>query len=174
MFKPSPDYWNPPRKDFLKLNFDGASKGNLGKVGYGSILHNNKGKMLGYGYGFLGIESNNAGEIEGLIQGLRMMLGECWLPAMVEGDLKVIIQMTKQLANRQTIDKVSLSWRLASRFETLRHLVLRNLVVSFHHVRRRANQVGDLLANVGVGKIGVKRMGRLEDFGMTQWVPKCQ
>ena len=70
LFKPSPDCWNPPPKGFLKLNFDGASKGNPGKVGYGFILRNNKGKMLGYGYGFLGIESGNAGEIEGLIQGL--------------------------------------------------------------------------------------------------------
>ena len=42
-FNPSPDCWNPPPNGFLKLNFDGASKGNPRKVGYGFILRNNRG-----------------------------------------------------------------------------------------------------------------------------------
>ena len=42
--------------------------------------------MLGYGYGFLGIESNNAVEIEGLIQGLEWVLENFHEPVIVEGD----------------------------------------------------------------------------------------
>ena len=86
MFNPSPDCWNPPPNGFLKLNFDEASKGNPGKAGYDFILRNNEGKMLGYGYGFLGIESNNAAEIEGLIQGLEWVLENFHEPIIVEGD----------------------------------------------------------------------------------------
>ena len=56
--------WIPPPTGFMKLNFDGASKGNPGKSGYRFILRNYIGKMLGFGYGFLGIDSNNAAEIE--------------------------------------------------------------------------------------------------------------
>ena len=85
-FKRSMEYWNPPPKGFLKLNFDGAYKGNLGKERYGFVLRNNRGKMLGYGYGFLGIESNNGAEIEGLIHGLEWVLGHFHEPLIVEGD----------------------------------------------------------------------------------------
>ena len=70
LFNPSSDCWNPPPIGFLKLNFDGASKGNPRKVGYGFIIHDYSGKMISYGYGFLGNDSNNAAEIEGLIQGI--------------------------------------------------------------------------------------------------------
>ena len=62
--------WSPPLTGFLKLNFDGASKVNPRKEGYGFIICDYSGKILSYGHGFPCINSNNAVEIEGLIQGL--------------------------------------------------------------------------------------------------------
>ena len=80
------DCWNPPPTGFLKLNFDEASKGNPGKSGYGFILRNHKGNIISFGYGFLGIDSNNVAEIEGLIQGLEWVFENLHNPIITEGD----------------------------------------------------------------------------------------
>jgi hypothetical protein len=42
----SPTSWLPPPKDFIKLNFDGASKGNPGPAGYGIVFRSPDGVLL--------------------------------------------------------------------------------------------------------------------------------
>ena len=96
----------------------------------------------------MGFDTTNSTDLEGIIQGLSLLLREGWLPVMVEGDLNILIQMAKHLANGKTTEKVSSSWRLANRLENLRSLVIAHPIVSFHHIRREANQVTDILANV--------------------------
>jgi hypothetical protein len=39
----STSQWNPPPERFVKMNFDGASKGNPGQAGYGGVFQTNKG-----------------------------------------------------------------------------------------------------------------------------------
>lgn len=39
--------WEPPPAPLYKLNFDGASKGNLGLAGYGGAIRNQEGKPVG-------------------------------------------------------------------------------------------------------------------------------
>ena len=85
-FIQSSDLWIPPPTGFLKLNFDGASKGNPRKSGYGFIIRDHRGEMLSFGYGFLGIYSNNAVELEGLIQGIEWVFENFHRPIIVEGD----------------------------------------------------------------------------------------
>ena len=63
----SSDHWNPSSLGFLKLNFDGDSKGNPGKAGYGFIVGDSSGEMDGFGYGFLGDDTNKTKEIERLL-----------------------------------------------------------------------------------------------------------
>ena len=75
--------------------------------------------MLGYGYGFLGIESNIAAEIEGLIQGLEWVLENFQEPIIVEGDSQMVIHLTSKLHNGSQSSKVSSSWSLESRISTL-------------------------------------------------------
>lgn len=58
--------WDPPLAGILKLNFDGASKGNLGEVGYGGILTDHKGNPMIIYYGSIGWDTNNSAELEGL------------------------------------------------------------------------------------------------------------
>ncbi|XP_059074768.1 uncharacterized protein LOC131874858 [Cryptomeria japonica] len=38
--------WTVPPKDWVKLNFDGASKGNPGRVGFEAILRDENGRMI--------------------------------------------------------------------------------------------------------------------------------
>lgn len=54
----------------INLNFDGASKGNPGRVGYGGIFKDHKGKPLLIFLGSIGWDTNNSAKLEGLWQGL--------------------------------------------------------------------------------------------------------
>ncbi|GLJ44522.1 hypothetical protein SUGI_0934790 [Cryptomeria japonica] len=38
--------WKVPAPDWLKLNFYGASQGNLGSSSYGAVVCNNKGELI--------------------------------------------------------------------------------------------------------------------------------
>ncbi|XP_059069835.1 uncharacterized protein LOC131859787 [Cryptomeria japonica] len=38
--------WEPPTKEWIKINFDGASRGNLGTSGVGVVARNDKGVIL--------------------------------------------------------------------------------------------------------------------------------
>ena len=96
------------------------------------------------------------------------------MSAIVEGDYNILIQMAKQLANGKSMEKVSSSWHLASRLDDLRVMVMTHSAFSFIHVRREANQVAYLLANVDVNDVRAIRRGRLEDLEAEEWIPKCQ
>ena len=41
----------------------------------------------------MGIESNNAAEVEGLVQGIQMAKEYNWTPLIVQGDSQVVIHM---------------------------------------------------------------------------------
>ena len=105
----SPDHWIPPSFGFLKLNFDGSSKGNLGKAGYGFIVRNSTGEMMGSGYGFLGQDTNNAAKIEGFLHGLSWVSTNFRIPMIVEGDSQMIILLDTTLQNSSRSAKVSSS-----------------------------------------------------------------
>ena len=91
------DHWIPLSFGFLKLNFDGSSKGNLGKAGYGFIVRNSTSEMMGSGYGFMGHDTNNAAEIEGLLHGLGWVSANFRIPIIVEGDSQMIILLATKL-----------------------------------------------------------------------------
>jgi hypothetical protein len=67
----STSQWNPPLERFVKMNFDGASKGNLGQAGYGRVFRNNKGNILRMYGGQMGINTNNVVELQALEEGLH-------------------------------------------------------------------------------------------------------
>jgi hypothetical protein len=52
--------WSLLPTGFLKLNFDRASKGNLGPIGFGGAFHNSSGQLLWIYADYIGIENNNA------------------------------------------------------------------------------------------------------------------
>eukprot|EP00253_Pinus_taeda_P028396 PITA_28396 len=58
--------WLPPPRHRFKLNFDGASKGNPGKAGFGGIFRDHKGSPLLIYLGNIGWDTNNSAELEGL------------------------------------------------------------------------------------------------------------
>jgi hypothetical protein len=55
--------WKPPPEGSLKLNFDGASKGNPGRTGTGGVIRDSQGKIIRLYTGSLGNSTNNAAGI---------------------------------------------------------------------------------------------------------------
>ena len=62
--------WRTLTFPLVKLNFDGASRGNLGSIGLGCIVYSDNGVFLTKCTKPLGIMSNNLAELEALIEGL--------------------------------------------------------------------------------------------------------
>ena len=107
--------------------------------------------MLGFGFGFLGIESNNAAEIEGMIQGLEWVLENFLKPLIVEGDSQMVICLTSKLQNGSQSSKVSSSWCLEIHISILRSSLIQGKAISFTHVRRNDNKMAHFFPNMGVG-----------------------
>jgi len=170
----SPNQWQAPAQNSFKINFDGASRGNPGLAGFGGLCRNERGEIVKVFFGQVGFDSNNSAELEGLTQGLTLAISEGWLPAVVEGDSKVIIGIAKKLAAGQVPGKVTRSWRMRKRIEDLQVALAYSPAVSFQHVRREANKVADLLANQGVESSSLLRVGGLEEFGQDAWWARCQ
>jgi hypothetical protein len=64
----SRDKWRPPLEGFLKLNFDGASKGNPGPSRDGGVFHNSKGEIQDLYATILGHNLNNGIELARLLR----------------------------------------------------------------------------------------------------------
>jgi hypothetical protein len=68
--------WKPPPEGSLKLNFDGASKGNPGRTGMGGVIRDSQGKIIRLYTGSLGNSTNNAAEFGALETAWRYYTGK--------------------------------------------------------------------------------------------------
>jgi len=55
----SPEFWTCSPDDFIKLNFDGAPKGNSCPTRFGGVFHNHHGAILHPYSGYIGKDNNN-------------------------------------------------------------------------------------------------------------------
>ncbi|GLJ22072.1 hypothetical protein SUGI_0413690 [Cryptomeria japonica] len=83
--------WTPPSAGSLKVNFDGASRDNPGKSGYGAIIRDEFGNFVSANFGSLGITTNNMTEITGLLVGLEWSVGRGFRSLEVEGSSQIIL-----------------------------------------------------------------------------------
>ena len=82
--------WSPPPKSWYKLNFDGASRGNLGKVGAGFMIHNPNSGICAKGAFILPPSTNNEPKLEGLVEGLKMSFQLKISNIIIERDSQII------------------------------------------------------------------------------------
>ena len=141
--------WSPPPFPFIKLNFDGASKGNPGAAGYGVVFRDHLGHILLITAGYLGHSTNNAAELWGMIRVLHLASEHGFHNLVVEGDSQIIINMLQRILNGANLDKVMPSWRLSHGLQLLTSLMIPTQANIPSHVLRQENQVVDELANIG-------------------------
>jgi ribonuclease HI len=137
----SPSSWSPPPAHFIKVNFDGASKGNPGPAGYGAVLRNADGAIIGLEAGFLGETSNNVAELTGLLRGLQTALSKGYHRLILEGDSQIIIRLTTKILHGCNPGKISPSWRLHSLLADFNSHLHPHLSIITSHVKRDANKV---------------------------------
>jgi hypothetical protein len=93
----SPTIWTPPPEHFIKVNFDGASKGNPGPAGYGAVLRNSEGEILALDTGYIGDTTNNVAELTGLLRGLQTAIAKGHQRIILEGDSQIIIRLVTRI-----------------------------------------------------------------------------
>eukprot|EP00253_Pinus_taeda_P009771 PITA_09771 len=144
------DKWQCPPEGGLKLNFDGASRGNPSMAGIGGVLRNQHGEILHIYYKALGESTNNEMEFAALEHGLRIAKSRRLCNIILEGDSSLVISTAQKLQRGTKANKATKHWRLAKVTESIAELMDGMQGLVFHAIRRRANGLADYLANCGV------------------------
>jgi ribonuclease HI len=131
-----------PPQCLLKLNFDGASRGNPGLGGAGGIFRNAQGEIISMYIVLLGQMTNNGVELEGLLAGLQWENLQGYTTIVAEGDSKLLVLALGKLINGTPPEKVSNHWRLSASLAEVAEII---------EVHRRLSQ-----ATSGGGQCGSK------------------
>ena len=75
----------------MKLNFDGVSRGNLGKSGLGACVRDSKGMVLAISSSPLPNGTNNSAETQALLVGLVLLKTGNFHRVHIEGDSQMVI-----------------------------------------------------------------------------------
>ena len=88
-----PDMWQLPKSSYIKLNFNGSSKGDPipASIGGDSILTN--GKILCIYARSIEHNTNNVADLLSLMKGLQIETTHKFTKLMIEGELMIVIQL---------------------------------------------------------------------------------
>ncbi|GLJ49629.1 hypothetical protein SUGI_1052950 [Cryptomeria japonica] len=152
--------WKAPPMDWMKLNFDGASKGNPRDSSFGAIIRNNIGDPIYGVYGGLGFATNNETKIRALEAGLNLCVQI--------GISRVIIEENSQIIINNIIKSNFQCWKLRKWLPRINYLLEKIGTFEINHEYREGNQTTDYLANLGVvnrdGMITFDRHSASEDI----------
>jgi len=143
----SSDKFKYPRDKFIKLNFDGALKGNPGNAGFGGIFRDSEKTIRWIFAEWGGAMKNNEAELWAVHQGLRTTIRNGYRNLEIEGDSQIVIDMLRKLNNGKNWEQIANSWRTAGIVQELEDLIRRIDYKFFNHVKRKGNQAVDFLAN---------------------------
>ncbi|XP_057866888.2 uncharacterized protein LOC131074307 [Cryptomeria japonica] len=136
--------WAPLQGDWVKLNIDGACRGNPGSIGIGAVIRNSLGILLGGLYGSLGLATNNEAESRALVAGLDLCVQRGLDKICFEGGSQIIINGV----SKSNI----LNWKLGKWVPHINKALESINSFEFKHTYREGNKVADLLANMGIEK----------------------
>ncbi|XP_059077975.1 uncharacterized protein LOC131876562 [Cryptomeria japonica] len=132
--------WSLPNPGWLKLNFDGASRGNQGSSGIGYVIKDHAGAILGKMAKPIPPDTNNIEKFKALQFGLIDCIKHGLNNILVEGDSEIAINAIK----RKNIP----NWRLQG--------ILDNIIASLDrienyeakHIYKEANSEADALSKI--------------------------
>jgi ribonuclease HI len=139
--------WIPPEEGWVKLNFDGASRGNPGVAGIGGIIRNWKGEIISKFSQPIKPTTNNMAECLAALEGLKICKRLNFPKLIIEGDSQIIINAirTKKMPN----------WILNSKIEEINHILESFPEILVKHTYREGNSDADNLANLGANGISI-------------------
>ncbi|XP_059064531.1 uncharacterized protein LOC131856679 [Cryptomeria japonica] len=132
--------WSPPKPGWIKLNFDGASRGNPSPSGIGYVIKYHTGAILGKMAKSIPPDTNNIAEFKALQFGLRDCINHGFNNILVEGDSKIAINAIKR--------KNTPNWRLQGILESIVASLDRIENYEAKHIYREANSEADVLSKL--------------------------
>ena len=145
----------------FRLSADGGSRGNPGVAGYGAVLSEN-GKIIAELYDFIGIETNNVAEYNGLLAGLRKV-----------HELDPAARVEVEMDSKLVIEQMSGRWQI--KHPGMRDLALKcrdahdPSLVTYRWIPRDQNSHADRLANKAMdGQSGTSIETRVQKNYLTQ------
>lgn len=132
---------------FIKLNFDGAAKGNPGPAGFGGVFRNRQGEVEWIYAEHGGTMTNNEAEFMAVYQGLKISIRNGYKKIKIEGDSALVISTIRKLIQGKQWEKVVKSWRTASVVQEIEEALKGIEYKITSHVRREGNKPAFCLAN---------------------------
>ncbi|KAH0700980.1 hypothetical protein KY284_015195 [Solanum tuberosum] len=138
--------WVPPPRNKIKVNTDGACRGNPGQSAYGFCIRDECGNLL-YAQGEdIGLRTNTEAEIIAILEALRYCkrvgLEGFWL----ESDSLSIVNCLR--------NSWKVPWERVEQVEECR-VLMEITKVRIQHTLREGNNLADFIANVVIGAVGL-------------------
>lgn len=130
--------WSPPKSVWLKLNFDGASKGNPSPSGIGCVIRDQHGNFQGKLAVPIQLDTNNVTEFKALLLGLIECSKRDIKNIEFEGASAIVINVIKSLATP--------NWCLQALLEKILSVLNAFENFSCKHIYREANLEVDMLS----------------------------
>ena len=115
--------WNTPPNGWIKGNFDGSAKGNLGSVGCGSVLRDHVGNVIDAIAVPIGHSNSHIAEATATLYTLKLAIDLGYPKLWLEGDSLNIINILN--------NKNSISWSIEATVMEIKSLNLRGISVYF-------------------------------------------
>jgi len=130
---------------YLIAHIDGGSRGNPGPAGYGVVITDRAGKMIATLHEYLGHQTNNYAEYQGLLAALDYALTHGHKALKVVGDSELLV---KQIRGEYKVKSPALQ----DLYQRARQMISRLEWFSIQHTLREGNQEADRLANMAMDK----------------------
>jgi ribonuclease HI len=146
---------NPPQH-YLIAHSDGGARGNPGPAGYGVVIEDESGRRVAALSEYLGHQTNNFAEYQGLIAALEYTLKHGHKALKLISDSELLVRQIKGIYKVKNATLQDLHGRA-------KELIAQLDWFSIGHALREHNQEADRLANEamdrGMGRAGTDRVG---------------
>ncbi len=130
---------------YLVAHTDGGARGNPGPAGYGVVIHDEKGKKVAALSEYLGHQTNNFAEYQGLIAALEYAIQHGPKALKVVSDSELLVRQIKGIYKVKNATLQDLHGRA-------KELIAQLDWFSIGHALREQNQEADRLANAAMDK----------------------
>src|SRR6266550_4699441 len=134
-----------PPDHYLIAHVDGGSRGNPGPSGYGVVITDQAGRKVAGLHEYLGHQTNNYAEYQGLLAALDYALEHGHKALKVVGDSELLV---KQIRGEYKVKSPA----LLELYQRARQMITKLEWFSIQHVLREKNLEADRLANAAMDK----------------------
>jgi ribonuclease HI len=143
---------NSPPANYLVAHSDGGARGNPGPAGYGVVIEDQSGKKIAGLSEYLGHQTNNVAEYQGLIATLEYAVANKHKALKLISDSELLVKQIKGIYKVKNLALQDLHARA-------KELIAQMDWFSIGHALREHNQEADRLANAamdrGMGRVRV-------------------